>query len=403
MKSNNLLVIVIIIVMLLTQAMWVEAIDYTNWVEYPGNPVFNPVQKAYYPCVLYDANQFSGHGDSYYYKMWYATNNGIRLAYSNDGINWIEQNGELSSLTTPNHPTVLYDQDGFGEGIYYKIWYWTGIGNVASIASVRYAESLDGIMWTNDQVITQDTVQKLVDGTSGDWWYHLYGPACLLYDKDALNTGANPFSYNYVMYFDACSEGFAPEPGVEALGLAYSSDGKHWIRYGSLPVVLPGPEQWDDGYVTRGTVLKLPDGAYGLWYSGGRTDSNDGIGFASSTDGLTWVKDANNPIFHQDDSGYPNEPWRSERTYTPVVVYDADKFSGHGDSVYYKMWFSGKDSTTSDYAVGYTNMPAPSPVGGLWVPINKTGLLAPWIGLALVITVTTICIVYVKRGKKQQN
>jgi hypothetical protein len=45
----------------------------------------------------------------------------------------------------------------------------------------------------------------------------------------------------------------------------------------------------------------------------------------------------------------------------------------------------------------------PIPVGGLWVPINKFQLLAPWITLASLIAVTTISVVYVKRRKKQQN
>jgi hypothetical protein len=39
-----------------------------SWLEYATNPVFDPIQRAYYPSVLYDANKFSGHGDSYYYK-----------------------------------------------------------------------------------------------------------------------------------------------------------------------------------------------------------------------------------------------------------------------------------------------------------------------------------------------
>jgi len=41
------------------------------------------------------------------------------------------------------------------------------------------------------------------------------------------------------------------------------------------------------------------------------------------------------------------------------------------------------------------------PVGGFWVPINKTELLAPWIGLASLITVATASVVYVKRRKKK--
>jgi len=43
------------------------------------------------------------------------------------------------------------------------------------------------------------------------------------------------------------------------------------------------------------------------------------------------------------------------------------------------------------------------PVGGAWTSINKFELLAPWIGLASLITVATASVVYVKRRKKKQN
>lgn len=47
--------------------------------------------------------------------------------------------------------------------------------------------------------------------------------------------------------------------------------------------------------------------------------------------------------------------------------------------------------------------PPPPPVGGVWVPINKFDLVAPWIGLASSLTVAAVSIVYVKRRKKQQK
>jgi hypothetical protein len=43
------------------------------------------------------------------------------------------------------------------------------------------------------------------------------------------------------------------------------------------------------------------------------------------------------------------------------------------------------------------------PVGGVWVPVNKFELLAPWISLALLMTVATASVIYVKHGKKQRN
>jgi PKD repeat protein len=45
----------------------------------------------------------------------------------------------------------------------------------------------------------------------------------------------------------------------------------------------------------------------------------------------------------------------------------------------------------------------PAPVGGVWVPINKFELLAPWITLASLITVAALSIVYAKHKKKQQS
>lgn len=45
----------------------------------------------------------------------------------------------------------------------------------------------------------------------------------------------------------------------------------------------------------------------------------------------------------------------------------------------------------------------PPPVGGVWIPIDKFELLAPWINLASLITVAAASVVYVKHRKKKQN
>jgi hypothetical protein len=49
---------------------------------------------------------------------------------------------------------------------------------------------------------------------------------------------------------------------------------------------------WDSGYVGYGTVIKAGDNAFEFWYSGGSGSVlNQGIGYAFSSDGITWVKD----------------------------------------------------------------------------------------------------------------
>lgn len=318
-----------------------------GWLEYPTNPVFDPVQRAYYPCVLYDANGFSGHGDFYYYKMWYATGSTVRLAYSNDGVNWVEQGGNLGVLTNAHHPVVLYNAAGFGEGVYYKMWYWNAASEYTN--PIRYAESSDGISWVNDQVITQDPSAQLVTGwVSPYWFYSSYGPGAVLYNMGGYATlnYADPIGNKYLMYYDAASQGYAPDGSVEGTALAFSADGKYWARYGSEPVVkASGGSAWDSKYVYAWAVLKI-NGQYQMWYSGGQTSSNEGIGYAESADGLIWVKQAT-PVMHISDG----LAWRSGRTYTPSVLYDAGQFSGHGDLAYVKMWYTGVSG--SNYAVGY--------------------------------------------------
>ena len=727
-----------------------EETTVSSWKESPSNPVYDPTARAYYPSVLYDDNQFSGHGGSCYYKMWYGTRvggvYGIGYAYSDDGETWAEHNNSqpLAGLYTgANHPLVEYDSNGFGEGVYYKMWYWSGNMNY-TIYNIRYAESSNGIDWTDDQALTQDSTYKLVTGISGfDWNAGSYGPGDLIYNPngsgtlnggggtspptadvyvdddqvpgwyDAIHvatiaeginnvsadgeiyiydgtyseqvtvnkavtitgesgvypkvnpnmgsgtvftvssadvtiTGINisnggsaggngiwdgiwvPGSYNNLMVDDCifnnlakgiryysnnlvvtnstfynieddgvypsgpasgqggsdtplkftikhnffhspvagnntavhikyqnrygevsynyitgyrngiwyedgginagygnitichntmdnfftpgsgqrnmtCSislyatssnyddiiirdnifkgakwysiyqeggaitggpavvknnlfydnywyywanyqctyqwngtgvsngvtydvndtptiagwsdgpadgfnfvnnlvsqdplfayQGTCPEtyfalqdgsPAVDAasdgtnmgawqdvdiwnykyvmyymgtngnneyIGLAYSADGKFWKRYGDEPVLRPVTDNNDPGagwdYVSVGypTIIKGNNGDYKMWFCGG-PGTNHGIGYATSADGINWMKDGSNPIFHKNDG----VAWRNDRTYTPMVIYNAGKFGGHGESVYYKMWFSGKSSPSGNYAVGY--------------------------------------------------
>lgn len=50
---------------------------------------------------------------------------------------------------------------------------------------------------------------------------------------------------------------------------------------------------------------------------------------------------------------------------------------------------------------GTVTINVPNPVGGIWIPVNKLELLAPYIGIALAISITTlVTIVFVKRRKK---
>jgi hypothetical protein len=249
---------------LLLTAVPAKAADVTI-VEYGSNPVYDPPSasdKAYYPCVLYDANQFSSHGAAYYYKMWYADGHGRfeAVTYSNDGITWSAPVETAGILASGYHARIIYIPGGYsgpGGTYYYKIWYWdSAVHDVPyTIDGIRTADSVDGENWANDTTITQNAGAPLVTANDThvplDWNRGTYGPVSIHYNPEATNTGTNPFDYTFAMYYDGTTG------GVESMGLGYSADGNtDWRVYGSGPVLNYGnPGDWDSDYASYGTLL----------------------------------------------------------------------------------------------------------------------------------------------------
>ena len=105
----------------------------------------------------------------------------------------------LPCLTTSSpalhlwHFTPVGSAGGFGgSGYNYKIWYWDP-DVIYDITAMRTADSTDGLDWVNDQALTQSITMPLVTGTWPDWNRGTYGPADVLYNPSATNSGTNPF------------------------------------------------------------------------------------------------------------------------------------------------------------------------------------------------------------------
>jgi hypothetical protein len=318
---------------------------------FSNNPVFGQLTsgpKAYYPSILYDLGKFSGHGIRAKYKMWYGTSDSqVGFAYSNDGINWTDLG--IVEGNVSYHCKVVYDPDGFTqkgkrtpkekEPVYYKMWYANPDVWPFTHATIRYAESADGVNWINDQPISQDPAHPLITGEY-NWWYGTYGPGVVIYNSNGYTNwhDKNPLGHKYVMYYDVAPQNCIPGE-TEATALAYSVDGIYWRRYGDDPILVSGEDNsWDAYYVYAWTVLKEQKG-YSMWYSGGINGSHEGIGYAYSKDGLNWIKDENNPIFSINDG----IEWRTHRTYNPVVLINGNT---------YQMWYSGVNDSGA-YAIGY--------------------------------------------------
>jgi hypothetical protein len=341
-KLTTLAIVVVLIAMAGIMVLGGQALaqlDYTAWVD-QGIVYSVPSGDAYYPSVIYDGNGF-GMG-SPVYKMWYSDGSGaVFVVTSNDGVAWGTPTSNSGLGGDAHHVQVLYDPNCFGampcdpSVVKYKIWYWDIDAPLYSINAIAYAESNDGISWSNDQAITQDVTMKLVTGVWPDWNRGSYGPVDVIHQAGASNTGTDPWAYSYVMYYDGT------DGGREFTGLAYSSDGKAWTAYSSSPVLNgSSTAAWDCSDAVYGTIYQDATG-YHFWYSGGGADNgsggcvdqpvHQGIGYAFSSDGKSWTKDPDNLIFHIADG----VSYRNSRVYTPAVVHD-------GSSL--KMYYSAQES-----------------------------------------------------------
>jgi len=82
------------------------------------------------------------------------------------------------------------------------------------------------------------------------------------------------------------------------IAAAQSPDGIHWTKIGSVlapdTTATPGAAVWDSSTVAFPCVLYAPDGPpeerFRMWYSGKSGALYDGIGYATSGDGLHWTR-----------------------------------------------------------------------------------------------------------------
>jgi predicted GH43/DUF377 family glycosyl hydrolase len=119
---------------------------------------------------------------------------------------------------------------------------------------------------------------------------------------------------------------------IGQIGYATSADGITWTKDASNPVLEVGaPGAWDDDGLEAPFVL-LEAGTYKMWYMGCDGD-NCRIGYATSPDGIVWAKFAGNPVI---DLG--SEYWNNVGVYHPSVVNEGGM---------YKMWVytSGNDGS----------------------------------------------------------
>jgi hypothetical protein len=112
-----------------------------------------------------------------------------------------------------------------------------------------------------------------------------------------------------------------------SVGLTQSvfGDGGQWAKYSGNPVLNPTPSGWDSDFVTTPRVLYI-GGIFRMWYVGGHSGIT-GIGYANSTDAVTWKKYPT-PVLSPGQAG----AWDSAQVRLGSVVWNGTRFL---------MWYSG--------------------------------------------------------------
>ena len=236
--------------------------DGVNWTKHPANPVLDvgaagEWDSAYIeaPMVIYEGGEF---------KMWYSGGDGshsqIGYATSPDGVAWTKSAAnpvlEIGDQPWNNldivHPYVLH------EGGTYKMWV-VAIGDDGP--SISYATSPDGLDWTWD-------ANSPLFGR--DWEAWVWRPF-------VLNQGSS-----YQMWYSAWAE-------QALVAYATAPDEITWTKQGSVLTGTVGA--WDEGFVSDPSVLQVT-GTYTMYYD----NNENGIGLATSTDGITWTNPLTQPV-----------------------------------------------------------------------------------------------------------
>ena len=219
-------------------------------------------------------------------------------------------------------PTVILD------GTTYKLWYR---GGSATGGGIGYATSPDGLAWTK-----HGSAPVLSPGAAGSW--DANGASFPTVIKDGST---------YKMWYTGLDAS-----GIGRVGYATSADGITWTKYAGNPVMGVGAAgSWDSAYVGMASVIKV-GATYKLWYRGGSL-TGGAIGYATSPDGLAWVK--YDPAITGGSGGWDTTP------YQPDVLFD-----GMG----YHMWYSGCNQAGDVCQEGY----ATSPDGAQW---TRKGMVLP--------------------------
>ncbi len=199
---------------------------------------------------------------------------------------------------SPKNPVLggdlgtCFDVSVLKEGDTYRMWFsWRPKKSIALV------ESKNGIKWSEPVIV-------LGPNDKTDWEDEVNRPVVIKHGG------------LYRMWYTGQAR------GKSLIGYATSEDGKSWRRESDKPV-LSAEQPWEKVAVMCPHVLHdVEAGLYRMWYSGGEQYEPNAVGYATSKDGLKWVKRKDNPVFKPE----PGLTWDKDRVTACQVVRQGDMY-----------------------------------------------------------------------------
>ncbi len=265
---------------------------------------------------------------------------------------------------------TCFDVSVLREGNIYLMWFsWR------PKLSIALVESQDGIHWSQPLVVLEPVpgsswetnvnrpvVLKLSDGYH--MWYtgQVTDRSCIGYatSPDGVTwqrVGNEPvlvpemkwegaatmcphviFDENLNQYRMWYSAGENYEPN--AIGYATSSDGISWQKYSENPIFQHGTLEWEMDRVTAAQVIPVGDWYY-MAYIGFQNVHVAQIGLARSRDGIhDWQRHKENPIIHRGLQGN----WDADAAYKPFMIYDGQRWL---------LWYNGRNGSLEQIGLAF--------------------------------------------------
>lgn len=217
------------------------------------------------------------------YKMWYRGNNywwagsyyqndgSIGYAESADGVNWSNRQRVHLNGTVLNDYRLATDPWVMKEGGTYRMWqadYYTWIGGDWSYY-ITHLTSPDGVNWANEKTVLTGS------GNLSNYDDYCTSQPSLVKEADG----------SYSMWYAVNQRPRVGVGGPSNIARASSVDGITWTNKQLALARVPGtPEE----NVLEPDVIKEPDGTYTMYYTA--TSGPDSVIYrATSADGINWT------------------------------------------------------------------------------------------------------------------